>query len=202
MDSTIDCSDIYERDKQKLISALKAYGPVILLGAITGSVIDYNRTPILHLTLAAYSTWLWTYVSHRILHSSHNILFFINTHTSHHHSYNKKIPKYLDLILETIQDIWTYVIVFLIQESLSIHIVPIHILFLIGLTYVSIHIINYSIFGSDTHSAHHRNPNVNFGPDYFDHIFGTNATEEFEDMSHMIPNLLLVSMITYYLFTL
>jgi hypothetical protein len=75
-----------------------------------------------------------------------------------------------------------------------------------GLLYISVHIINYSIFHtSEKHIKHHITSNKtlspqNYGPDFIDHIFGTNSDEEFENYNHILPNILISFIITYYIY--
>jgi len=112
----------------------------------------------------------------------------------------KILPRWLELLVETLENLWWFIILYGIQELLDIHITPTSIIFLAAIIYTSTHLINYTIFTSDRHRAHHIHKNVNYGPDFLDHTFGTNSDEDFEDMSHMIPNIILSFLITYWLF--
>ena len=72
--------------------------------------------------------------------------------------------------------------------------------FVWGLTYASVHNINYYYLKPKTHEQHHINPNTNYGLDIFDIIFGTKYdTNEIEDINHMSFNLLLSVVIVLYL---
>jgi len=196
----IDCSDIYDRDMQKIFRALKAYGPygvsiLILVYLLTDSTKNF-----LHIYTAVIFLGLGSYFYHRFLHILP--VNAINAHIYVHHSPHKTISRTLDLILEMLPPIVYISSLLLLQEFVNIHIVPHNVAFLGGLYYMSYHIINYSIFGSSFHEKHHKYKNVNFTPDFCDHIFGTNATEEFEDMSHMIPNIIVSYLVTCYLFNM
>ena len=74
-----------------------------------------------------------------------------------------------------------------------------------GFIYVSVHIINYSLFhASPEHVIHHNSSNsskiYNFGPDLIDHIFYTNYSNTFENYNHIIPNILMAFLVTYYFY--
>ena len=85
-----------------------------------------------------------------------------------------------------------------IQEITNIHIVPNKTLLLSATLFTSVHIITYSIVGSKKHALQHLNPECNFGPDFVDHVFGTNSDNTFEDMTHYIPNTLIITSVLYF----
>lgn len=198
MDSTIDCSDIYERDKQKIFRALKAYGPYALSTLILIYLFSDSTRNFLNIYTATIFLGLGSYFYHRLLHILPENA--INAHIYFHHSPHKTIPRRLDLMLEMLPPLVYTSSIIIVQELVNIHIVPYNLAFWGALYYMSYHIINYSILGSSFHEKHHIHKNVNFTPDFLDHTFGTNATEEFEDMSHMIPNMICSFVVTYYLF--
>jgi hypothetical protein len=193
----LDCSDIYERDKQMLIRALKAYGPFLVCSSIANIVCN-NFTQIIPISTEACLLSMFGYFYHRLLHILPESA--INTHIYVHHSHDKFISRELNLLLEVIPPIVNTVLFILLHKLLGISIVSYELLFLWTLFYISYHIVNYSIIGSSFHEKHHKYKNVNFSLDYWDHIFGTNATEEFEDLSHMIPNIICSFLVTYLLF--
>ena len=64
------------------------------------------------------------------------------------------------------------------------------------LFYCSVHNINYSIFKvNSVHTLHHKEVNVNFGPDICDVLFGTKHSIEdcVENTNHYIPNILIIT---------
>ena len=188
----MDASDIYERDKQRIFRSLYAYAPITITTVLCIYTLE-STTPILQLITAATFIWFWPYFIHRLYHylPSTGLFYYINLHVSIHHSHTKTFPRWLELMIETVQNIFWFFLLYILQEVTQIHIVPDSIILLSLFVFVSVHIINYSMFGSDKHSRQHLNPDVNFGPDFLDHIFGTNDTEDFENMAHFIPNTLL-----------
>ena len=99
-----------------------------------------------------------------------------------------------------------FVIFYFIQKLLNIDFVPNIIIVYYALIYVSVHIINYSVFHlAKSHVIHHETTTeekktCNYGPDFADHLFGTNYDDNFENYNHIIPNILMAFLITYYLY--
>ena len=68
--------------------------------------------------------------------------------------------------------------------------------FIWGLTYASIHNINYLLYNSKVHIDHHLNPNTNYGIDIFDIIFGTKSNwDDIEDINHYSYNIIIITII-------
>jgi hypothetical protein len=188
----MDASDIYERDKQRFFRSLYAYVPCFITTGLCSYALE-STTPLLQLTTASIFTWYWAYFIHRLYHylPSTGLFYYINPHIAIHHSQEKTLPRWLELTIETVQNIFWFFLLYILQEATQIHIVPDSIILLSLFVYASVHNINYSIFGSEKHKEQHLNPDVNFGPDFLDHTFGTNSDEEYENMVHFIPNSIL-----------
>jgi hypothetical protein len=135
---------------------------------------------------------LYTYFGHRLIHSfsNKNIIY----HTAFHHSNPKVIKsRCLELIVETVGELISFIgVPMLFQYVFSFQLIHPLIIVFTTLVYVSVHIVNYSIFGSETHSRHHKNPEVNFGPDFYDHLFGTNYDSTHENMLPMYINIVVI----------
>jgi hypothetical protein len=176
----------------EVYKALYAYGPVLYVTYICSLFLE-SATPLLQLRTGCIFIWFWAYFIHRLYHilPSTGIFRYINIHLSLHHDHEKVLPRPLELVLETFQNAIWFGILYVLQELTDIHIVPTSIIVFALLVYSSVHIINYSVFGSEKHRQQHLLPNVNFGPDFLDHIFGTNSDPEFENMAHFIPNCIL-----------
>ena len=184
-------------DSRGLYTAFNAYFPVNLVTGLCCLYLEYGKTPILHLMAGGSFTWFWAYWIHRLHHNlpSTGIGFYLNPHISIHHSHEKTLPRWLDLFVETIHNIVWFFFLYLLQELTQIHIVPTSIIVLSMLVYSSVHVINYSMFGSEKHRRQHEIPDSNYGPDFLDHVFGTNSDPDFEDMSHFIPNSILSTLL-------
>jgi hypothetical protein len=135
---------------------------------------------------AIHFMYFWVYIVHMSLHWFYNndILRWMNTHLMYHHQ--DKDCKFLDrrteLFFEFFTDMAMCLSPLFIQYVSGLWFVPPSIILLYGFIYTSVHMINYSIYGSDTHRRHHEDPTKNFGVDAIDHLFGTNYDETMEDM--------------------
>lgn len=191
---------LLKEDNERLNKAATSYLPMLAIAGICTQALEYKYTPQLQLILASLFVWYWAYGIHRLHHHlpSKGLFLYLNPHMAIHHSHIKFLPRWLELIVETIHNIFWFFLLYLIQECTNIHVAPTSIIILSMLVYSSVHVINYSMFGSEKHRQQHENPDVNFGPDFLDHAFGTNSDEEFENMSHFIPNFLVSTLLIYY----
>jgi len=153
--------------------------------------------------IAMHIMYFWVYVVHMGLHwlYDNDILKWMNTHLMYHHQ--DKDCKFLDrrteLFFEFFTDMGMCLSPLVIQYVTGIWLVPPSIVLLYGFTYTSIHMINYSIFGADTHRNHHKDPTKNFGADGMDHLFGTNYDDSMEDIMPYTFNAMLAAAAVYML---
>ena len=176
------------------------YVPQMVVYSICCFFLEYPNTPFLQLTCGNMFVWFWIYFIHRWFHTlpSTGIFYYINWHMAFHHAKDKPLTRPIELIVEFLQNVvWVFYLYFL-QELTGIHIVPTKIIVLGAFLLASVHIITYSIFGSEKHAMQHLHPDFNFGPDYLDHLFGTNYDKAFEDMTHYIPNTLIITALIYF----
>ena len=149
-----------------------------------------------------------SYFIHKLLHYLPNI---INLHLNAHHNSDENpniLYKFLNLSIELFTNIMFFVIFYFIQKILKINFVPEIVIFYYGFIYVSIHIINYSIFHvSKTHVLLHetaskieKNKTCNYGPDLADHAFKTNCNNNVENYNHILPNILMAFLLPYYFY--
>ena len=193
--------DIYAKDKERIYRLLPAYLPVWLVTGLCSFFLEYQHTPYLQLLTGGSFIWFWAYGIHRIHHSipSTGIFYYLNPHISIHHSHTKVFPRWLEMAIETLHNIAWFLFLYIIQEVSNIHIVPNSIIAVSTLVYISVHYFNYSLFESKKHKAQHLNPHVNYGPDFLDHVFGTNSDDDFEEMSHFIPNTIISAVLVHYI---
>jgi len=158
--------------------------------------------------ISIFILYFYSYFIHKLLHYLPNML---NLHLNNHHGSNKNndlLYNFLNLSIELFTNIMFFVIFYYIQKILQINFIPEIIIFYYGFIYVSIHIINYSIFhASKTHVLHHetankiqKNKTCNYGPDLVDHIFKTNYNNKVENYNHILPNILMAFLLTYYFY--
>jgi hypothetical protein len=148
---------------------------VIWLGAI---LLTPEINPFYTL-LCVFLVHGWVYFVHRLLH-----LVPINTHIIYHHQKPPKtIERGLELFFEAITDTGMNLSLLGFQKLIGLSIVPTPVILLFTLAYTSIHIVNYSLFGTVFHRRHHDTLDKNFAPDAMDHIVGTNYNDEYEDLN-------------------
>jgi len=172
---------------------------------IIALILGYkNYSPVL-IALSISILYVYSYLIHRIF---HNFPDNINIHMKFHHDKvnNKNIfMRCFNLLIELIVNIMFFVLFYMIQKLLHINLVPEIFIFYYGFIYVSVHIINYSLFhASPEHVIHHETSACkkiyNYGPDLIDHIFRTNSSCKFENYTHLIPNILMAFLLTYYFY--
>lgn len=164
-----------------------------------------NYTP-LRAIISIGILYFYSYFVHILLHKFPNTV--INLHTRFHHINTPSIVyKYVYLFIELISNIGFFIIFYILQRVTHINFVPNILIFYYGFIYSSIHIINYSIFHlSEKHIDHHKTSDIdyhstkNYGPDFLDHLFGTNGDNKFENYNHVLPNILISFFISYYIF--
>lgn len=180
---------------------------VILIGAfILGNKLFHPITTL----FSMFFLYFYSYFIHKLF---HYLPFPLNVHMIYHHDNKEKtfLIKYIDLTIELISNIIFFLIIYYIQITININIIPNIYIFYYGFIYVSTHIINYSIFHlAPEHIIHHETTNIindnlvktyNYGPDLLDHIFETNFSNIFENYNHIIPNIIISFLITYYIFS-
>ena len=179
-----------------------------LIVFVLGIFLTYKKYSPFLTIFSITILYFYSYFIHRIFHYFPDI---INIHLNNHHNTeenSEKILKTVNLMIELFSNIMFFVIFFYIQKILSIDFIPTIIIFYYGFIYVSIHIINYSIFHTSySHVLHHKSAEnedksktCNYGPDLVDHIFHTNCDEKIENYNHIIPNALIAFLVTYYLY--
>jgi hypothetical protein len=179
-----------------------------------------------HPVFAILSIMFLTCYSYFVHYLCHQLPDMINLHIKYHHlPQSSWWIQYSHLIIETLVNIGFFAVVYGIQHMIKLEVIPTVLIVFYGMIYVSVHIINYSLcHASPKHMIHHRTsgtqkvpfpPSVedstitppsstshlqtkNYGPDCFDHFFGTNDDETFEDFNHMIPNILVSFFLTWY----
>ena len=157
------------------------------------------QTPWYQVTLGAMFMHVWVYWVHRATHllPKEGLIAFLNTHIRFHHEFDKPVSRELELFFEVIFDLSMNFSLLLIEWLIGYYIIPIPVIILFGLSYTSIHLINYSIVGNIVHKRHHLTYDKNFGPDVSDHIFGTNFNDELEDLNYLSLNVIWMTFVLY-----
>jgi len=188
----------FDEIRKKGIPAFKNYAPATIIYFLLSFYLLHDEASYLHILTGIVVINYYIYFTHRICHSlpSDGIFKYLNPHLGFHHQHNNS---YWALFPETLVNISWFSGIFIAQYLSDIWIVPLNMLLMFMMMYVSGHIINYSIIGSETHRKQHADLTVNFSPDYMDHLFGSNADSTFENYNHGIPNIVISFFIIYYL---
>lgn len=158
----------------------------ILIG-VTISIISYPNI-LLGITTFLFFMFI-SYFYHVITHVHKNIFSIVH---HYHHEHHNNFSHFIQVVLEL-----TIPYPFVMMSYLyNINIFNPWIIVYFMLFYCSVHNINYSIFKvNNVHSLHHKEVNVNFGPDICDVLFGTKHASEdcVETTHHYIPNILIIT---------
>lgn len=153
------------------------------------------QTNFFIVAVQVFLVYLSYYCIHRFV--LHNMSF--NPHVYVHHYKYFQVHRYVELGIDFLFEMFSFAVVpLLLQYWLNIWIVPPTIVILITLFLSFGHLFNYSLLGSDIHKAHHTDSTTNFGPDFMDHLLGTNASPEYEDTLQHIPALVQACIVTHF----
>ena len=159
---------------------------------IIGIYLTKKKISPLYTIISLILLYFYSYFAHITFHLLPEI---INPHLLHH---VKKINIILNLSIEIATNVFFFIFLYAFQKLINITIIPNILILYYGIIYVSIHIVNYSIFENKTHENHHKNNMYNYGPDTMDHIFKTNFDNTWEDYVHILPNILFSYIICSY----
>lgn len=175
--------------------------PTIFIIWIFSIFLAYPDRNLVQLTIGVIFVEFWIYFIHRLGHSmpKEGILGALNTHWNFHHQHHKLLDRRIELIIEMFTDLSMNFTLLGIQWLTGVWFVPLSIILYHALVYTSVHIINYSMIGSETHKKHHLNHDTNYGPDTMDHIFSSSEDGELEDMTPIIINAIVGFGIIFYL---
>jgi sterol desaturase/sphingolipid hydroxylase (fatty acid hydroxylase superfamily) len=179
--------------KDYILDSLNNYGLSIVSAAAFAILLASPEAGIFQSVLGLTIMYFWVYFVHRSLHflPTEGPFRYLNTHWIFHHQPLKLLPRPVELLIETLNDMTMSFSLLFIQYMTGIWIVPLSIILFYAIWYTSVHIINYSIIGSQVHRDHHKNVGTNFGPDVIDHIFGTNHEQTKEDLILLSPNMVI-----------
>jgi sterol desaturase/sphingolipid hydroxylase (fatty acid hydroxylase superfamily) len=175
--------------------------PTIFVIWICSIFLAYPDRNLVQITVGVIFVEFWIYFIHRLGHSmpKDGILGMLNTHWQFHHQHHKLLDRRVELIIEMFTDLSMNFTLLGIQWLTGVWFVPFSIILYHALVYTSVHIINYSMVGSETHKKHHLNHDTNYGPDTMDHIFASSEDGELEDMTPILINAFLGFGLVFYL---
>ena len=158
-----------------------------LLIGLTVSIISY---PNILLGIATFFFFMFiAYYYHVVTHVHKNIFSIVH---HYHHENDNLFSHFIQVVLE-LSIPYPFV---MFSYFCNISLFNPWIILYFMLFYCSVHNINYSIFKvNSVHRLHHKEVNVNFGPDICDVLFGTKHSSEdcVENTKHYIPNILIIT---------
>lgn len=173
-----------------LEQGVQKYFPAFLCLGTAGLLLDPSAS-VLAMFLGVTLVHIWVYLVHRGLHLLPDLFAPLNTHmTYHHESEPKTLSRWLELTFEVGVDMAMVTSLWGLQWLTGVTIVPPAMILLFALAYSSVHLIQYSLIGSDIHRIHHETKVYNYSPDFVDHLFGTNYNGILENTNWFIPNIL------------
>ena len=124
----------------------------------------------------------WTYYGHMFAHyiSQNKYIHYINPHIFIHHNNEFNVPRWVNLLQETVTNMSAFLFLLLVQYFAGVKMFSTSIVFCIALLYVIIHIADYSILGDPGHRLHHERLMCNYAPDFMDVLFDTRCEAEEE----------------------
>ena len=180
----------------ELPSWVKLYSAIgILPWYFTALLTQPEKLSIYTIPMELSLMYCHYYFFHRILHQFPE--YTINLHVQVHHDKLYSIPRWLELAIDFSFEMLCFCgIPLLMQYCLEWWLISPSVVILASLTLTIGHIFNYSILGSNKiHQTHHANVKVHYGPDFMDHLFGTNL-EDHEDGNMHIPPIIVATTIT------
>jgi hypothetical protein len=183
--------------RTNLLEWIDAYGLMIMVAGAFAVLLVQPERGFIGAIGGLTFMYFWVYFFHRALHflPTEGPLKYINTHWIFHHQPLKILDRRVELLLEGINDMAMSLTVLWLQGMTGIWLVPTSIILFYAIWYSSVHIVNYSILGSDVHRDHHRNVGTNFGPDVLDQLFGTSHTGIKEDLVPFAVNMVVAFLV-------
>lgn len=154
---------------------MQSYGLVIVGWFAMISVLGL---PAFSLVSCFFQTLMllgWTYFGHVVAHyvSQNEYIHYINPHIFIHHNNEFDVPRWFNLLQETVTNMSCFLILLLVQHLAGVELFSTSIVASVALLYVIIHIADYSILGNAGHKLHHKNGTCNYAPDFMDVLFDT-----------------------------
>lgn len=169
---------------------LEAYAPVIVAWVGFSVLLALPQWSVGSAFLQAVFLISWSYWGHLWAHtiSATYPWSLLNPHVSIHHDHVIPVPRWLNLVLETIVNFSGFFIFWILQWITGIHVLSTSMILGAGFLYIAIHILDYSLIGNEEHILHHEKTFCNYDPEFMDTLFGTRCepNKPYKNMSHEI----------------
>lgn len=140
--------------------------------------------------VAGLSSWWFHYLAH-----NNRTFNFLSGHKHHH----KEHTSILEDVHEFVSDVIAaggglLVINIMIMLFTNVTVMNNYVLILFMFSFPLVHLLIYhNLIKKSYHEEHHHQADKNFSPDFFDHLFNTNLDHRIENLDHMIPIFVVVS---------
>ena len=176
----------------EVIEYLKTFGPILGIATFLSIWLAWPANSIIAICVQIAILNFYVYVIHRIMHliPSHPL----NYHIFSHHDKKFNLSRPLELICETLCNLSWFAIILVVQWICNVQVFDPILVCYIGIVYTSVHVINLSCFDSVEHKTHHIDWNYNYGPAYFDALYGTLKVDESFNQNWDIINTVVVAL--------
>lgn len=170
-----------------MLDFLKAYGIVIPVWLTLVSMLGMDKLPFIVCMIQSLIMLCIMYFGHVVGHM--HIFENVNPHILMHHKH-KFLPRWLELCIEST---YPFIVCFIVYHLTNQYFSK-SIILAVPMLYDVVHILDYSILGSDTHRQHHLLGKCNYEPIFMDVMFGTrcDVTLPYENKNHQVIHSILV----------
>lgn len=168
-------------------NAVFLVGVFIVLSFFPGNIFNNFNTFIV--------TGLSAYLLHRL---AHEVPYYgkISGHDYHHEDTKDFYKRAMEFFSDMFASGGFLLLINIILNLNCIYLFDNYAILLFMVGFPLIHFINYHwVIPKSYHHYHHKHPMTNFSPDFYDHLFGSNLGDYFEDNTHMLPIFILVGLI-------
>jgi hypothetical protein len=178
---------------------IQSYCPLVVVWIVLASILALPHYSFVSSLIQIFSLLFLIYISHIIIHTliPDTPLIILNPHIFLHHNKEVIVEKWIERSVEAISNFWYCFSLILFQYMFSLSLVSTSIILYASVLYVITHIFDYSIYGNEKHSLHHKYSFCNYEPEVFDALFGTRCIPElpYTDMTIEIPHAILAFVI-------
>ena len=169
-----------QEDKYRILEFLRNYGLVIFVWVVLISFLGSPTFGPISSAVQTIALLFWAYFGHIAAHkiSAFKPFDVLNPHMSIHHKNTWNVPRWANLLQETIVNLAGFLFILPLQTLFGVQVFSTSIVVAAGLLYVLVHIADYSIRGNQLHKEHHAQDMCNYAPDFMDVIFKTRCGDQ------------------------
>jgi len=146
---------------------------------------------------------IWSYTGHVFAHMVSTSWPFnvLNPHVYIHHNKQILLERNIELIIEAVVNFFGFFIIIIAQWLIGVNLFSTTMILGSAFLYITIHILDYSVYGNNDHKIHHEKTFCNYDPEFFDVLFNTRCDSEkpYKNMIGEIPHAVIASGFAYLL---